>query len=314
MKKDKILKNVVQLLGIMVGAVLFGIGYSWFLVPYKIAPGGVGGLAQIFYHIFHIPVGISMIVMNIPLFLLGLWILGKRFGARTLYGFFIVGFFTDLLSLPSLHKLGLIKDLSKYTFLHDGEKIYSMISPDNIYLAAVAGSVLLGMGLGLIFRFKGSTGGTDIPVAILKQKTGISIGTGYWIVETFIILTVALVFKDIKLVIWGYINLFISAKITDLTSEGLPYVKGVYVSSPKYEEIKKEILSRLNRGVTLFRAKGGYTNEDQYILFCVMNRRQVPYFKEIVKEIDPKAFVILTDVYDVMGYGFKTRNIDFQED
>ncbi len=314
MKKNIIVRNLIQFIGMLGGAILFGIGYSWFLVPYKIAPGGVGGLAQIFYHIFHIPTGVSMIIMNIPLFLLGLWILGKRFGIRTLYGFLIVGFFTDLLSLPSLHKLGLIKDLAKYTFVHDGEKIYSMISPDNIYLAAVAGSVLLGMGLGIIFRFKGSTGGTDIPVAIIKQKFGIPIGTGYWIVETLIILTVALVFKDIKLVIWGYINLFITAKITDLTSEGLPYVKGVYVSSPKNDEIKKAILKKLNRGVTLFKAKGGYTGEDQYILFCVMNRRQVPYFKEIVKDIDPKAFVILTDVYDVMGYGFKTRNIDFQED
>ena len=314
MKKDKLMRNVIQLTGIVLGAILFGIGYSWFLVPYKIAPGGVGGLAQIFYHIFHIPTGISMILMNIPLFIIGLTVLGKRFGFRTLYGFLVVGFFVDFLSLPSLHKMGIIKDLTKYTFMHDGEKIYSMIPPDTIYLAAVAGSVLLGMGLGIIFRSKGSTGGTDIPVAIIKQKTGLSIGTGYWLVETFIILTVAIVFKDIKLVIWGYINLFISAKITDLTSEGLPYVKGVYVSSEKNEEIKEMVINKLHRGVTLLKAKGGYSNKDQYILFCVMNRRQVPFFKEIVKDIDPKAFMILTDVYDVMGYGFKTRNIDFTEE
>jgi len=314
MKKNKLIKNIVQLIGIIGGSVLFAMGYSWFLAPYKIAPGGIGGLAQIFFHIFHIPLGISMIVLNIPLFIISMIMMGKRFGFRTLYGFLIVGFMADLMSLPSLHKLGLLKDLAKYTFMVDGEKIYSMIPPNEVYLAAVAGSVLLGLGLGIIFRFKGSTGGTDIPVAILKQKTGISIGTGYWIVESVIILTIALVFKDVKLIIWGYINLFISAKITDLASEGLPYVKGVYISSVKSEEIRKAILDKLHRGVTIYKAKGGYSGKDQDMLFCAMNRRQVPILKEIVKDIDPKSFVLLTDVYDVMGYGFKTRNIDFQDD
>ena len=314
MKKNKLVRNIIQLIGIIGGSVLFAMGYSWFLAPYKIAPGGVGGLAQIFFHIFHIPLGISMIVLNIPLFIISMIMMGKRFGFRTLYGFLIVGFMTDLMSLPSLHKIGLIKDLSQYTFMVDGEKIYSMIPPNEIYLAAVAGSVLLGLGLGIIFRFKGSTGGTDIPVAILKQKTGISIGNGYWIVESVIILTIALVFKDVKLIIWGYINLFISAKITDLASEGLPYVKGVYISSVKSEEIRKAILNKLNRGVTIYKAKGGYSGKDQDMLFCAMNRRQVPILKEIVRDIDPKSFVLLTDVYDVMGYGFKTRNIDFQND
>lgn len=314
MKKNNIVRNIVQLIGIVGGSVLFAMGYSWFLAPYKIAPGGIGGLAQIFYHIFHIPLGISMILLNVPLFIVSMIMMGKRFGLRTLYGFLITGFMTDFMSLSNLHKMGIIKDMAKYTFVVNGEKIYSMIAPNEIYLAAVAGSVLLGLGLGVIFRFKGSTGGTDIPVAILKQKTGIPIGTGYWIVETLIILTISVVFKDIKLIIWGYINLFITAKITDLASEGLPYVKGVYISSSKSNEIRKVILEKLHRGVTVYKTKGGYSGKDQEMLFCAMNRRQVPILKEIVRDIDPKSFVLLTDIYDVMGYGFKTRNIDFQDD
>jgi len=166
------------------------------------------------------------------------------------------------------------------------------------------------MGLGIIFRFRGSTGGTDIPVALIKQKTGLSIGTGYWIVETFIILTVGLVFRDLKLIIWGYVNLFISARITDLASEGLPYIKGAYVISDKADEIKEQIYDQIQRGVTFFHAQGGYTGKEQRVLFCVLNRRQVANLRDIVQDIDPKAFMILTDVMDVMGYGFKSRNID----
>jgi uncharacterized membrane-anchored protein YitT (DUF2179 family) len=236
--------------------------------------------------------------------------MGKRFGTRSIYGMLAVSVFTDLVSLSNLYKIGLISDLAQYTFLYEGQRIQAVLAPTDIYLSAIAGSVLLGLGLGMIFRFKGSTAGTDIPVALIKKHTGLSIGTGYWIVETFIILTVGFVFKDVKIIIWGYVNLFISAKMTDLASEGLPYVKGVYVISDKYEEIKEAIYDHINRGVTLFKATGGYTGNDQNIIFCVMNKRQVAVMRDLVKDIDPKAFMILTDVHDVMGYGFKSRNLD----
>ncbi|MCF7918684.1 MAG: YitT family protein [Candidatus Cloacimonetes bacterium] len=310
MKKKNWQRSIVQYLGIIGGAILMGIAYTWFLAPYKIVPGGVGGLSQILFYKFDIPLGLSMLIFNIPLFIISFIFMGTRFGWRSIYGMLTVSILTDLVSLPSLHKFGLIKDLAEYTYLYQGEKIFSILSPSDIYLSAITGSVLLGMGLGIIFRFRGSTGGTDIPVAIIKQKTGLSIGTGYWIVETLIILTVGLVFRDIKIVIWGYVNLFISAKMTDLTSEGLPYVKGAYIISPKYEEIKEAIYDKIHRGVTYFKATGGYTGNDIIVLFCVMNRRQVSTMRELVKDIDPKAFVILTDVNDVMGYGFKSRNLD----
>ena len=309
----KLKRNIVQHLGIVFGSILFAIAYSWFLIPYKIAPGGIGGLGQIFFHFLNVPIGVSMIMFNVPLFILSFMFLGKRFGLRSLFGMFTTAILADLLSLNNLHKIGIIKDLSKYTFNDNGNTIYAMLSPQDIYLSAIAGSVLLGLGLGIIFRFKGSTGGTDIPVAFLKQKTGISIGMGYWVVETIIIMTIGIVFKDMKLIIWGYVNLFITTKITDLASEGMPYVKGVYIISEKNNEIKEIIYDKIRRGVTFFKAQGGYTGNEFNILFCAMNRRQVAMIRDIVKDIDPKAFVLLTDVNDVMGYGFRSRNLDLTD-
>ena len=305
--------TVIHHLGIWTGALLFALSYSWFLVPYKIAPGGVGGLSQIMYHIFNIPVGLSMVLFNVPLFVLSFFLLGKRFGTRSIYGMIATAILTDVVSFPTLVKLGFIKDITKYTWMDGGEQVLALLGPGDIYLSAIAGSVLLGLGLGIIFRFGGSTGGTDIPVAFIKQKTGMSIGTGYWVVESFIILTVGIVFHDVKLVIWGYLNLFMTSKITDLASEGMPYVKGVYVISSETDAIKEQIYNKINRGVTFFKAEGGYTGKEMNVLFCAINRRQVSLMRTLIKEIDPKAFVLLTDVHDVMGYGFRSRNLDLSD-
>jgi len=308
--KERFQRNLIHNVGIISGSIIFAMSYSWFLIPYKIAPGGVGGLSQILFHMFGLPIGISMILLNLPLFIISFMMMGKRFGINSIYGMLATAIFSDLLSIPNLYKFGLIIDMTPFTHIIDGETIYAMLPPSEIYLSAIAGSVLLGLGLGIIFRFRGSTGGTDIPVAIIKQKFGVSIGTGYWIVETFIIFTVGIVFHNLSLIIWGYVNLFITSKITDLASEGMPYVKGVYVISEKNDEIKEEIYERINRGVTYFKAEGGYTGNQFNILFCAMNRRQVSVMRDLVKQIDPKAFVLLTDVSDVMGYGFRSRSLD----
>jgi len=306
-------RNIRQVLGITAGAILFAIGYSWFLIPYKIVPGGVGGIGQILYFLFNIPVGVSMIIINIPLFAISLKIFGKRFGIRSFFGMLMTSILTDVLSLQKLASYGFIQDLDKYKMLTEEGKIMYTLLPNDIYLSAITGSVLLGIGLGIIFRFRGSTGGTDIPVGILKRKLGITMGMGYWIVESLIIITVGLVFKDPKLIIWGYINLFITAKLTDIASEGLSYIRGVYIISEHNDDIKQQIYMHINRGVTYIKGQGGYSGKDMNILFCAMNRRQVAFLRDIVKDIDPTAFVILTDVYDIMGYGFHSRNIDLAD-
>ena len=306
-------REVGRLVGIVFASFFFAMGYSWFLLPYNMAPGGVGGISQILYHFLGIPNGVSMIILNIPLFIISFIFIGKSFGSKSLYGMFVSSIMTDLLSFPALHKMGIISDLKPYTHIVNGHKIYAMLAPEDILLSAIAGSVLLGLGLGLIFRFRGSTGGTDIPVALIKQKANLSIGTGYFIVETGIILLVAITFKAPKLLIWGYVNLFITTKITDLASEGLPYIKGAYIISDAVEEIRLQIFTKLERGVTYLNGVSGFHRRDIKILFVVLNRRQVPLLTDIVKDVDPDAFMIIMDVYDVLGYGFKSRSLNLSE-
>ncbi len=312
-KKQYLRRETGRLIGIIFASVFFAMGYSWFLLPYNMAPGGVGGLSQILYYFFGIPNGVSMILINIPLFIISFIFIGKSFGSKSLYGMFASAVMTDFLSFPALHKIGIIKDLAPYTHVLDGRKIYAMLPPEDMLLSAIAGSVLLGIGLGLIFRFRGSTGGTDIPVALIKQKANLSIGTGYYIVETGIILLVAIVLKTPKLLIWGYLNLFITTKITDLASEGLPYIKGAYIISDAVDDIRTEIFEKLERGVTFLNGVSGFHQREIKILFVVLNRRQVPQLTDIVKDNDPDAFMIIMDVYDVLGYGFKSRSINLSE-
>lgn len=312
-RKQRIQREVKNHIGIILASVFFAIGYSWFLLPYNMAPGGVAGISQIIKAFFGVPNGVSMILINLPLFVISFVFIGKSFGSKSLYGMFVSAAMTDLLSFPMLARLGLISDIAKYTHLVNGRIIYAMLPPEDLFLSAIAGSVLLGLGLGLIFRFRGSTGGTDIPVALIKQKANLSIGTSYYIVETGIILAVAISLADPKLLIWGYINLFIVTKITDLASEGLPYIKGVYIISDEMEEIRNEIFDKLARGVTLLKGTSGFNQRDINVIFCVLNRRQVPLLTDIVKEIDPDAFMVVTDVNDVLGYGFKSRSINLAD-
>ncbi len=303
--KRHILRNTI---GITLGAIVFGIAYSWFLIPFKIAPGGVGGLSQIFYHIFSIPAGVSMLAMNIPLFVIGVFLLGKQFGVGTLYGFAMGSLFVDLLSVRNIYNLGLFHDiLEKYNV---GKPFHEWAFTDNILLAAIAGSILLGAAIGVIFRFKGSTGGTDIPVALLKKYYSTSMTTGYLIIDTGIIFVIGIVFENPNLIIWGLFTLFIASRACDLAAEGMPYTKGVYIISDQAAEVKKMLLDHLDRGVTVFYGEGGYSEDRKNILFCVINRRQTNILRDWVRRIDPDAFMILTEISDVMGYGFKSRHLD----
>ena len=304
MYKRHILRNTI---GITIGAMLFGISYSWFLIPFKIAPGGVGGLAQIFYHFWSFPAGISMLIMNIPLFIVGVIFVGKQFSVGTAYGFIMGSVFTDLFSMKNMYRFDFMKDiLERY---NQGKEIVDWAMTDSTLLAAIAGSILLGAGIGIIFRFKGSTGGTDIPVALMKKYYNTSITTGYLVIETGIVFLVGIVFKEPNLIIWGLFTLYLTSRTGDLAAEGLPYTKGVYIISDKSDEIKEIIMERLDRGTTVFYGEGGYSGKEKRILFCVINHRQITILRDWVRRIDPEAFLILHEVSDVMGYGFKSRQL-----
>jgi uncharacterized membrane-anchored protein YitT (DUF2179 family) len=301
-------KTAKNFLGITAGAVIYAIAYAWFLIPYKIAPGGVAGLSQISFHFFGFPAGITMIILNIPLFALALLTIGRKFVLNSLFGMTAGSIFTDLLSVHRLYNYGFMREiLERY---NTGKPLPEWSMTDNILLAAIAGSILLGIGLGIIFRFRGSTGGTDIPVMVMKKYLNRPITAGYLVIESGIIISVGIVFKDPNLIIWGFFTLLVFSLVCDLAAEGLPDTKAALIVSAFPERIRPRILKELGRGVTILHGESGMHGVPQDVLYVALSRRQIAELRDIIKEEDPRAFVILNDVHDVMGYGFKSRTLN----
>lgn len=301
--------------GIFIGSLIYAIGLSWFLLPYKVAPGGVGGLSQIFLHFFGWNAGITMIIMNIPLWLIGMYFIGREFGAGTFVGFFISSLMVDFVAPARLYKWGLFVPLiEKYNTVNGQLKPLSELAmTDQIFIATIAGSMMLGVGIGIIFKSRASTGGTDIPVAFLKKKFNISVGNGYLIIETAIILFTGIMFGDLNLVIWSYFSLFLSSKFVDMVTEGLSSVKAAHIicsNDDAAERIKERIFNELERGVTYFYGEGGYLKNEKKILFVSFGIRQTAQLKDIILFEDSEAFIVMHDVHDVIGSGFKSRGLN----
>ena len=270
---------------IAIGSVIMSCSLVLFLGPAKIAPGGVSGLAVIVYNIFNIPMGITMLVLNIPLFFIGLKLLGPKFGSRTFFSFTIVSIVTDI--------------MDKYLKLKP--------ATEEPLLAAIFGGVVIGMGLGIVFRNKGTTGGSDIVGQVINKYSNISVGTGIMIIDFFIISISGIAFQNINLALYGFIGLFFGTRVIDIMIDGFDYARAFYIISDKHEEMITIINNKMDRGGTLLHGQGIYTGEDREVLFAVVTRREVATLREMVKDIDPKAFVIISNIHEVLGNGFRSR-------
>ena len=302
---DSIKKFIYDLGGITVGTFIAAAGISLYLVPHRIAPGGISGLAEVLHVIFGWKTGLTMLIFNIPLFVLGIIIIGRIFGMKTIFGMIGISLFVDLLA-PT----GGIMAKPLTNFLMEIPKFPGFFSLTNkTFLACMAGNVLLGAGLGIVFRHRGSTAGTDIPAAIIRKYTGLSLGFGFVAIDTVIILFAGAVFKDPNLVVWALLGLFISAKTCDFVMQGLPIAKTALIVSKDYQLIIEVIDKKLNRGATLIKAEGGFTGVEKPILFCVVSRKEVFQLQEIVKHVDKEAFVVIYDAYDVLGRGFRPLSL-----
>jgi uncharacterized membrane-anchored protein YitT (DUF2179 family) len=275
----------MEYLAISFGAMLTALALILFLVPAKIAPGGVSGLGMIFYHSFGLPVGWTMLAFNIPLFILGVKVLGKQFGSRTAFAFSLVSigyeFFDQVLNLQP--------------------------ATNDPLLSAVFGGIVLGIGLGIVFRAKGTTGGSDILGQVIHKFSNISIGIGILIVDFFVISFAGLAFHDVTLALYGFISLYASSKIIDIVMDGFDYARSLYIISDKQNEIIDVITNDMQRGGTLITGKGFFTGQERNILFTVVTRKEITTIHQIVKEIDPKAFIIISNVHEVLGEGFRPR-------
>lgn len=274
-RKTLILDYIQIILGSFIGA----LGLSMFLVPNKLAAGGVSGIAVVLHHLFKMPVGWTMLALNVPLFLTAVAILGKNVGIKTLIGGLLFSVFTEITAgFP--------------------------VPTQDLILSTVYGGIVLGVGLGTVFRARASTGGTDLASMILHHFVpSISVGQGILIIDFFVIILSGLAFNW-ELAMYAWISLFISSKVIDLIQEGFNFAKAVYIVSDKAEEVSDKILTEMDRGVTLFSAKGGYSRQDKNVLLCVITRFEVSKLKSVVHETDPRAFVIIHDVHEVLGEGF----------
>lgn len=283
---DKPIKNwyryLLEYIGISIGTLIMAIAINLFLGPNTIAPGGVTGLGIVIQKLTNglIKVWATNLIINIPLFIGGVLTLGKSFGAKTLYATVVLSFFIWL--VPQTY-----------------------VTQD-LLLSAVFGGVLLGIGLGIVFKFGGTTGGTDLAGAILNRFFPVFSTANFMMAIDFIIVAASgAASGKLEYPLYSVISLYISVRVIDLVLEGLGYAKALTIISDKPNEIGNEILKRLDRGVTVLKGKGFYTGNDKDVLLCVVNRSQFTKLKEIIHNIDSKAFIMVTEVNEVLGEGFK---------
>ena len=294
--KNKVLRGIWVYFLITIGALLTALAINIFLVPYKIAPGGLSGLATVIYYISgeRFPVGLTMLVINIPLFILGWKYIGRNFFIRTVYGTIAL---SVLIDVTEPYTVTLASQ-----FLQDFQ--VGGGSPD-ILLYSIIGGFLSGVGLGLVLKYDATTGGTELAARLLQRPFKfLTVGTILLIIDALIVIFAVFTFDSIVLGLYSLVSLYITTKVIDAMVEGVDFSRAILIISNKPNEISREIMNRLDRGVTELKGKGAYTGNDKDVLLCVVKRQQVPKLKEIVHEVDANAFMILADVREVLGEGF----------
>jgi uncharacterized membrane-anchored protein YitT (DUF2179 family) len=274
-----------------VGILITAYALDAFLIPNKIAAGGVSGLATVIFYAFKdaglpsIPVGVTMLVLNVALLAIGIRARGWRYGAKTLYGALGLSLAIDVMA-PFVQPLATKDPL----------------------LAVLWGGALTGFGMGMVFRVGGNTGGTDIVAQLLTKKVSLGVGQLMLLVDACVLLVAALKFGP-ELALYGAVAVFVTTTTIDVVQEGLSTEKAAFIFSKLNDEIGATIMAELGRGATAFAARGMYTGEDREVIFCVVSRRELDDLKRIVHTIDPDAFLVISDVHEALGEGFKEARI-----
>ena len=270
---------------IIIGTFILAVGLVFFIAPYKFVPGGVYGISIVIHHLFGTPIGLVALCLDIPLLLIGIKILGNKFGVKTVVGLVLTAVFVDILG----QVLG-----------------NNPLVENDALLSAIFGGALVGLGLGLVFRAKATSGGTDIVAMIICKYTRLKMGQSLIYVDSAIVLIGLLVFKDWKIPLYSWLIIFITGKVIDMVVEGISVHKIVIIISDKHEEIRKKIIVDIGRGGTYLIAEGMYEGAEKKVIYTNITRRELPILLEHIKEIDPAAFVSVIDANDVIGDGFKS--------
>jgi len=275
------MKKVKEYVFFIIGSILAAFGTSLFLLPNQLSSGGFSGIATIIYYLFNVPMGTTIILLNIPVFILAYIREGKNFFIKAIIATFI--FSTSI------------------NFFENFEPF----TTDKI-LASVYGGVVIGLGLALVFKGKSSTGGTDLIANIVRTYNNeVSVGKVLQILDIFVVMLNVVFLGHIEIGLYSAIAIYIIDKMLDLVFEGINFSKMIYIISDKYEEISKIINSEIKRGATGIYGKGMHTNKDKTIIMCVAKRKYIARIKDIAKKVDSQAFIIITDAREVYGLGFK---------
>ena len=279
--KNKIYNSIIEIIETILGAFIMAIAVSLFLLPNELSSGGFSGIATILYYLFNFPVGTTIIILNVPLFIFATLKIGKRFLLKSLLGTISLSVFIDIL-----------------------EKL-TPITHDKI-LACVYGGILTGLGTALILRAHSSTGGSDLAGNIIKEyKPMARTGNLIMIIDAIIVVLNVIFLKKVEIALYSAITIYLMGKVIDIIFEGIYFTKLVFIISDKSEEISKIIVNNIKRGVTGIYGKGIYTKENKLVLMCAIGRRELAELKSSIKEIDPNAFLIITNSREVLGTGFK---------
>ena len=274
-KKRELALAYVQ---IIIGCVIGAAAYPTFLVPNRIAPGGVTGVATILNHLFGLPVGTVSLAMNIPLFLIGYRTMGKIFAFRSLVATLLFSLLIDLMPLP-------------------------VISDDPL-LGTLFGGVVLGIGLGLILRGGATTGGTDMVARMVHRRFSfITVGVFLFALD-FLVVVAAGILMGSSEALYALINIFISAKVIDTVMVGFTGNKACFVMTGSWNAVARRIMDEVGRGATYLTARGAYSGEERPVVLCVASRQEISAIKQIVREEDERAFMFITEAHEALGEGF----------
>lgn len=278
--KEKIKQYII----ITIGFILVSISTEYFYVPAHITGGGITGISMIINNYFpSLPIGMLMMIMNVILFILGFILIGGNFGAKTLYASF--GLSGTLWFMEkALHPHSLTKD---------------------VLLAAIIGTILLGIGLAIVFSQNASTGGTDIIAKILNKYFHLDMGKSMQSVDAIVVILGGLTF-GVSMALYAFLCVILNGIIIDKVIEGFTSVKAVAVFSDNSEPIKNYIIKEIDRGCTVFEGKGGYTNTSSTMVYSVMDRTQLIKLRTYIKKNYPDAFIIVSEAHEVLGQGFKS--------
>lgn len=273
-----VIKEIIETI---IGSLIMAIGVSLFLLPNQLSSGGLAGIATIVYYLMGIPMGTTILVLNIPLFILAWVKLGRSFIIKSLIGTVSFSFFIDMIDqLPALTQ--------------------------DRFLACIYGGILIGIGTAIILKGHSSTGGSDLISFLARSyKPNLRMGQVIIIIDVVIVTLNMIFFREIEIGLYSAIAIYIMGKIIDIMFEGIYFTKLVLIISDHNEEIAKEIGMNIKKGTTGLYGKGMYTGTDKLVLMCAASRGDVARVKETAREIDPRSFIIISNAREVFGLGFK---------